>query len=62
MKKRNLLLMLLLAIGLPWAANAQQNLADYTFSTGTDASKWVTLDNPTTILSTSVGTGTADSN
>ena len=45
MKSKRLLLLLLLAIGLPWAAKAQ-DLADYTYTTGVDATRWITLDNP----------------
>ena len=40
---------------LPWAVNAQ-SLGDYTFSTGTDASKWVTITSTTQLIS-----GTGDS-
>ena len=49
MKRKHLLFALLLALGLPWAANAQ-TLADYTFSTGTDASKWVTVTSTESFL------------
>ena len=38
--------MLLAALSLPWASKAQLTLNDYTFSTGTDANKWITV--PTT--------------
>lgn len=59
MFKKSLLIMLFVALMAPWAVG--QTLDDYLFSTGTDANKWVTLTDPTTILSTSVGSGTADS-
>ena len=49
MKSKRLLLLLLLAIGLPWAANAQ-DLADYTFSTREDATQWITLSNGLTSI------------
>ena len=42
--------MLLMALMAPWGAKGQ-SLADYTFSTGTDANQWITLtDGATTLL------------
>ena len=48
--------MLVAALCVAWATNAQ-NLAEYRFSTGTDASKWITLTTDTNLL----GTGYVDS-
>ena len=50
MKKIYFFLLIFAAL-LPWAAKAQ-TLSDYTFSTGTDASKWVTLTPSATQLLT----------
>ena len=50
---RSLTLVAALCVG--WAANAQ-SLADYTFATGVDATKWVTITDSTNLL----GTGNAD--
>ena len=50
MKKIYFFLLIFAAL-FPWAAKAQ-TLADYTFSTGTDASKWVTLTSSATQLLT----------
>ena len=47
--------MLVATLCVAWATNAQ-NLGDYRFSTGTDASKWITLTSNTNLL----GTGNAD--
>ena len=44
MKSKRLLLLLLLAIGLPWAANAQ-DLADYTLTVGTETYTSIAADN-----------------
>ena len=44
-KRKTLLFMMLMAMFSPWALNAQ-DLADYTYTTGVDASRWITLDNP----------------
>lgn len=41
--------MMLMALFSPWALNAQ-DLADYTYTTGVDASRWITLDNPQTAM------------
>ena len=49
MKRQLSVLMLLAALVLPWVSGAQ-TLGDYTFSTGTDATKWITLTSPDTIL------------
>ncbi len=49
MKLRFTFLMLVAALLVPWASRAQ-SLGDYTFTTGTDATKWVTLTAPDTIL------------
>ena len=43
MRSKHLLLMLLLALMAPWAV--AQDVADYTFSTGTSATQWITLSN-----------------
>ncbi len=51
---RSLTLVAALCVG--WAANAQ-SLADYTYATGVDAAKWVTITDSTNLL----GTGNADS-
>ncbi len=54
MKKHLLQSFLLIAAFLvPWSTQAQM-LSDYTFSTGTDATKWITLTSPTTIFSSGV--------
>ncbi len=50
---RSLTLVAALCVG--WAANAQ-SLADYTYATGVDATKWVTIADSTNLL----GTGNAD--
>lgn len=50
---RSLTLVAALCVG--WAANAQ-SLADYTYATGVDATKWVTITDSTNLL----GTGNAD--
>ena len=42
MKKKLSILMLLAALMVPWASKAQF-LVDYSFSTGTDATKWITV-------------------
>ena len=42
-------LLLIAALVVPWATQAQ-SLGDYTFSTGTDATKWITLVDADTIL------------
>jgi len=47
--KKHLFLVFALALMVPWAMQAQ-GLGDYTFSTGTDATKWITLTNADTIL------------
>ena len=49
-KRNTLLFMMLMAMFSPLALNAQ-DLADYTYTTGVDASRWITLDNPQTALS-----------
>ena len=54
MKKFLLALLMLLTMGISGFA---QNLADYVMTTGTDASRWETLSNPTTILE--LGTATS---
>ena len=51
MQKHLQKLLLLLAFLVPWMANAQ-TLSEYEFSTGTDASKWITLSSPTSIMGT----------
>ena len=52
MKIRHLPLLLLLALFVPWRATAQ-DLADYTFSTGTDEAQWITLsEGATSIVAT----------
>ncbi|MBP5541806.1 MAG: fibronectin type III domain-containing protein, partial [Bacteroidales bacterium] len=53
--KKHLLqnLLLIAALLVPWSTQAQM-LSDYTFSTGVDATKWITLTSPTTIFSTGV--------
>ena len=50
---RSLTLVAALCVG--WAANAQ-SLADYTYATGVDATRWVTITDSTNLL----GTGNAD--
>ena len=47
--------MLVAALCVAWATNAQ-TLGDYVYSTGTDASKWITLTDSTNLM----GTGNAD--
>ena len=59
MKKHLQRLLLLAALLVPWVTQAQ-TLDEYTFSTGTDASKWVTMTSATSILTTQ-GDGTASS-
>ena len=54
MKKILLVLLMLLTMGI---SSFAQNLADYVMTTGTDASRWETLSNPTTILE--LGTATS---
>ena len=49
-KRKTLLFMMLMAMFSPLALNAQ-DLADYTYTTGVDASRWITLDNPQTAMS-----------
>ena len=49
-KRNTLLFMMLMAMFSPLALNAQ-DLADYTYTTGVDASRWITLDNPQTAMS-----------
>ena len=49
MKSKHLLLMLLLAFALPWAAMGQ-SVATYTFSTGQSQAKWITLSDEATTL------------
>lgn len=49
--KKLLLILLTVLLMLPAAMRAQ-GLEDYAFSTGTDATKWITLTNPTSIVST----------
>ena len=58
MKKQLSLLMLLAALMVPWATKAQ-NLADYTFSTGTDATLWVDMSSATQILTPTGSDGLA---
>ena len=50
--------MLLAALLLPWASQAQ-SLEDYQFSTGTDADRWITITDGTVILE-SPGTGSGN--
>ena len=52
--KKSLLLILLMALLAPWTVGAQ-NLADYSFQAGTDASKWVTLTSSATTLIDATG-------
>ncbi len=49
-KRNTLLFMMLMAMFSPLALNAQ-DLADYTYTTGVDDSRWITLDDPQTALS-----------
>ena len=42
-------MMLLVALVVPWTSKAQ-DLVDYDFSTGTDASRWITLSNSATSI------------
>ncbi len=49
MKKLLHFLALAAMLCIPWVTQAQ-DLADYTFSTGTDASKWVTITSSNTVL------------
>ena len=56
MKKFFTSILLIAAFLLPWVANAQ-SLGDYTYETGIDGSKWVTLDDYTDVS----GTANADS-
>ena len=58
MKKHLRLLMLLAALLLPWASQAQ-SLEDYQFSTGNDADRWITITDGTVILE-SPGTGSGN--
>ena len=58
MKKHLSLLMLVAALLVPWASNAQ-SLGDYTFSTGTDATKWISMTGATQILTPSGSDGLA---
>ena len=41
MKKRFHILMLLAALVVPWAANAQMLSTDYAFTTGIDSTQWM---------------------
>ena len=52
MKKQLHVLALFAALLLPWTTNAQVTLADYTFSTGTDATMWISTSNWTNIWTT----------
>lgn len=53
--RRFLQILLLVAMALPFASNAQTGVGDYAMSTGADATKWITLDeNATSIVSTYV--------
>ena len=56
MKKHVLFLMMLFSV-FAVRVNAQ-DLGDYDFSTGVDATKWITLTSPTTLIS-STGDGVA---
>ena len=49
MKKYVSLLMLIAALVVPWASRAQ-DLSEYTFETGVDANKWITLSSSATQL------------
>ncbi len=60
MKKHLSMLMLVVALLLPWASKAQ-DLTDYTFSTGTDSTKWVEMTGATQILTPSNSDGMASS-
>ena len=60
MRKMYKFLLLLAVLLAPWATRAQ-DLADYSFSTGTDASKWVDMSSATQILSPSGNDGLASS-
>ena len=60
MRKMYKFLLLLAVLLAPWATRAQ-DLADYSFSTGTDASKWVDMSSATQILSPSGSDGLASS-
>ena len=53
-------MLLVAALLVPWATQAQ-SLDDYTFSTGTDATKWVTLTAADTILNGHSATSVAGS-
>ena len=52
MKSKRLLILLLMALIVPWAANAQ-DVEDYTFSTGESATQWITLTDAATSIVTS---------
>ena len=55
---RSLTLVAALCVG--WAANAQ-SLADYTYATGVDATRWVTITDSTNLLDTGNADGRASS-
>ena len=62
MKKHVQCLLLLAALLLPWATQAQSyTLANYGFTTGVDASKWVNMTGSTQILTPSGSDGLASS-
>ena len=62
MKKHLSMLMLLAALIVPWASRAQSHtLGEYAFSTGVDATKWVSMTGATQILSPSASDGLASS-
>ena len=48
-KRKTLLFMMLMAMFSPWALNAQGTFG--TFTTGVDESRWITLDDPQTAMS-----------
>mgnify|MGYP007032360355 CR=1 FL=1 len=48
--KKFLLVLLTLCMSLFSMHISAQNLSDYTFSTGVDASQWISLNSPDTIL------------
>ena len=53
-------MLLIAALCVPWATQAQ-DLVDYTFTTGTDASMWVDMSSATQILTPSGNDGLASS-
>ncbi|MBR6048805.1 MAG: fibronectin type III domain-containing protein [Bacteroidales bacterium] len=62
MKKHLCLLMLIAALVVPWASRAQAvTLGNYAFSTGVDATKWVSMTGATQILTPSNSDGMASS-